>query len=399
MDRTTSPEQQRRYQRAAQHLAAASTELSQLASGGYRQESNDGFALSPAEFAQYDLARALKAIADPQMHGGQAQLELAVTARAQACGLMRNSGTLFVPFEVLLRDLNTATPNAGGNWIGKDIAAMLGWLRAGSVVLRAGAVSIEGLQANFAVPRFTSGTTVQLVAEGSDGGESGATFDQVVLTPKTVTAYVDYSRKLGLQTADRKGGIAGLIAADLSDAIGSMVDLMAIAGSGTENEPTGILNTVGIGSIALGVDGGPMTWNAVTDLEYEVGAENGALGALGYVTNPKVKRQLQRTAVLDSGLPIWTRRDAQDYVAGTPAWATTNVPDDLTKGASSDCSALIYGNWANLVIGTWGRGVEIIVNPYAQSTTGTVRLTALLDFDVALRRPGGFAVVQDIVAA
>jgi HK97 family phage major capsid protein len=394
----TDSENLRRAERAAQHLALASRELAQVANGGYRLDAGDGFSLSPAELSGYDLGRALRAVADPAVHGGSAKLEMDVTARAQRAGLLRNDGTLFVPFEVLMRDLNTGAAAAGGNLLGKDIGTAVGWLRPGSTVLLAGATSIEGLTGNFAVPRFSAGGTVQLIGEGAAAAETDPAFDQVVLTPKTVSGFVDYSRKLGLQTADRKGGIAGIIAADLSDAIGSMVDAMALAGSGAANEPTGILNTVGVGSVPLGVNGGPMTWDAVADVEYAVGAENGTRGALGYVTNPKVKRQLQKTQVLASGLPIWSRQAGQETIAGTPAWATTNVPNDLVKGTSNNCSALIYGNWANVVLGLWGRGLELIVNPYSQSTSGTVRITALLDFDVALRRAATFAVVSDIQA-
>jgi hypothetical protein len=68
----------------------------------------------------------------------------------------------------------------------------------------------------------------------------------------------------------------------------------------------------------------------------------------------------------------------------------------LTKGTSSGvCSAAIFGNWADLVIGMWG-GLDLTVDPYSGSTAGTVRVVALQDVDVALRNTVSFATVVDL---
>lgn len=398
MNYHVDPEILVRSERASQHLAAASRELARVAIGGYRSAPASEFALTPAERAEFDLARAIRAAADP-VEMGAAHLELRVRDRARAAGLLRNDGTVYVPYEVLMRDLAVGVAGAGGNLVAKDAPSAVAWLRPASAVLQAGATTIEGLSSNLAIPRFTAGSAVQLVAENTAGNEGNPTFDQVVLTPKTVTAYVDYSRRLGLQTADRPGGIGAMISADLSDAIAAMVDLMALTGAGG-NQPTGVLNTAGIGSVSIGANGGAMTWAALTDLEYQVVSQNENAGrvALGYVTNPKVRRQLQQTQILTSGRPIWHTEAGQETIAGTPAWPTANVPSNLTKGTSNNCSALVYGNWARVVIGMWGQGLEITVDPYSQSSSGTVRICAMLDFDVALRRAQSFAAVSDIVA-
>jgi HK97 family phage major capsid protein len=396
MPSTQEAENLKRQQRAANHLSLAAQELSLLSNGAYRQSAPGGFALTPAEIESFDIARALRSLADPaERHN--APLEAEVAGRAMECGLLRQAGA-FVPFEVLARDLTVGTANAGGNLVGKDIAPAAAWLRPGSSVLQAGATSIEGLRDAIAIPRFTLGGTVQMVTENGAAAESNPTFDQVVLTPKTATAYVDYSRRLGLQVAGKIGGIRGIIAADLGEALAAMVDLMALTGTGTGNEPRGLMNTAGIASVPLGANGGAITWAAVTNLEYEVGAFNGTFGSLGYVTNPKVKRQLQQTAILTSGTPIWMRQDGLEAIAGTPAWSTANLPSNLVKGSAVNCSPLLYGNWAQLVIGTWGQGVEMMVDPYSQSPTGAVRVVAMLDFDIAVRRIQAFAAIVDAVA-
>ena len=63
------------------------------------------------------------------------------------------------------------------------------------------------------------------------------------------------------------------------------------------------------------------------------------------------------------------------------------------------CSAIIFGNFANLLIGLWGGGVEIETNPYQNFDTGEVGLRALVDLDVAVRNPESFCVMSDALTA
>ena len=74
---------------------------------------------------------------------------------------------------------------------------------------------------------------------------------------------------------------------------------------------------------------------------------------------------------------------------------TNQVPSTLTKGSASNvCSAIIFGNWADLMMGMWG-GLDLTVDPYSESTKGTIRVVAFQDVDVALRHAESFAAMQD----
>jgi hypothetical protein len=71
------------------------------------------------------------------------------------------------------------------------------------------------------------------------------------------------------------------------------------------------------------------------------------------------------------------------------------VPSTLTKGSSSGIAhALIFGNFADLLVGQWG-GVEFLVNPYAKDTEGIVRINAWTFYDVLVRRAQSFAAMKD----
>jgi len=75
------------------------------------------------------------------------------------------------------------------------------------------------------------------------------------------------------------------------------------------------------------------------------------------------------------------------------------VPSNLTKGtASGICSAIIFGNFADLIIGMWG-GLDLMVDPYSNSTSGTVRVVALQDVDVAVRNAVSFSAMKDALTA
>ena len=70
------------------------------------------------------------------------------------------------------------------------------------------------------------------------------------------------------------------------------VDTAAINGSGSSNQPTGILNTSGIGSVAGGTNGASPTLDHLLDLKKEIAVENADVATCGFLTNAKVESVL-----------------------------------------------------------------------------------------------------------
>jgi hypothetical protein len=86
-------------------------------------------------------------------------------------------------------------------------------------------------------------------------------------------------------------------------------------------------------------------------------------------------------------------------VLGYNAVTSNAVPSDLVKGSSGAvCSAIMYGNWADLLIGMWG-GLDVMLDPYTGATAGTKRVVALQDVDIAVRRVASFAAMKDALTA
>jgi hypothetical protein len=73
---------------------------------------------------------------------------------------------------------------------------------------------------------------------------------------------------------------------------------------------------------------------------------------------------------------------------------SNQAPSGLTKGGNSDCHAIIFGNWRDLLIGEWGV-LELIVDPYRLKKQGVIEVTSFLMVDVALRYPVSFAACLD----
>jgi HK97 family phage major capsid protein/HK97 family phage prohead protease len=290
------------------------------------------------------------------------------------------------------RDLLVGTSTAGGHTVATDLLAssFIDILTAEMRLMSMGATVLNGLAGNVAIPRATSGSTGYWVAENGATTESQQAFDQVALTPKTVGAFTDYSRRLLLQSSI---SIEAFVRMDIARTIALAIDLAGIAGSGSSNQPRGILNVSGIGSVPGGTNGAAPTWDHIVDLETAVANANSPTSSLGYLTNTRVRGRLKRTQMFSgtNGMPVWNGNEMN----GVRAEVSNQVPNTLTKGSASGvCSAIIYGNFADLIIGMWG-GLDIMLDPYTGATAGTKRVVALQDVDVAVRYATSFAAMQD----
>lgn len=353
--------------------------------------------LSKTESRSFSFLRALNALANPTdrraLEAAAFELEC---SDAVGSKIGKRAQGIYVPFEVLSRDLTVGTTTAGGHTVATDVMAsdFISLLRNSMATAALGARMMSGLVGNVAIPRQTGGATAYWVAEGSAPTESQQAFDQVTLSPKTVGAFTDISRKLLLQSSV---DIEALVRSDLATVLALAIDAAAINGSGSSNQPRGILNVSGIGSVVGGTNGAAPDWADMVDLESAVSSANADVGNLAYLTNAKVRGKLKQTEKASStGQFVWENGNT---VNGYNAAVSNQVPSNLTKGSSSGvCSAIVYGNFSDLLVGMWGT-LDLTVDPYSQSTSGTMRVVALQDVDVAVRHAESFAAMVDALTA
>jgi HK97 family phage major capsid protein len=337
--------------------------------------------MTEKEVRQFSFLKALRALANPhdQAMQKEASFEREVSEAAQKAGNKSARGFM-VPVDVLQsplmkRDQVVGTSTAGGNLVSTNLLSQsfIELLRNVSVVQEAGALVLNGLVGNIAIPRQTSSTTAYWIGEGNSPTESQIGFDQVAMSPKTCAGFVDYSRKMMLQSSL---SIEALIRADLAKVIALEIDRAALYGSGSSNQPLGLKNVTGINVKTLGA--AAPTFAEVVDLETVIASANADVGTMKYLVNAAGRGALKTTPkVTAQPMYLW---EPGNSINGYPVLVSNQV-------ASGD---YLFGNWANLVLGFWS-GLDLTVDPYTQSTSGTVRVVAFQDTDVACRHPGSFS--------
>jgi HK97 family phage major capsid protein/HK97 family phage prohead protease len=358
--------------------------------------------LTDNETRQFSFLRALNALANPSDRAAQeaAAFEFECS-KAVADQMKRTAQGILVPLEVLKRDMVVGTDASGGYLVATDLlAANFIELLANRMLTRTlGAITLPGLVGDVAIPKQTGGATAYWVAESGAPTESTPVLAQLALTPKTCGAFTDISRKLLKQSSI---GVEAFVRGDLARTLALALDAAGIAGSGASNQPTGILSTTGIGDVAGGTNGLAPAWSHVVDLETEVSVDNADVGALAYLSNAKVRGALKQTEKASgTGLFVWENSPEAGFgmLNGYRAGVSNQVPSNLDKGTSTGvCSAIVFGNWADLIYGLWGT-IDLTVDPYTNSTSGTVRVVALQDADVGVRHPESFAAMQDALTA
>ena len=295
------------------------------------------------------------------------------------------------------RDLTVGTATAGGHLVGTDHLGdqFVDALRARLVFSELGARFMTGLRGDVAIPKLATGVSAGFVAENGATSEVNAVFSQITMSPKSLGAFSDVSRLLMIQSDP---SVEQIVRDDLLNAIAQKIEDVAIEGGGS-NEPTGITGTAGIGSVAIGTNGGALTWDAITDLVKEVEVDNAAINGntLAYLTNPKVKSHMASTPKVASTDSVMLMDAPWNSLYGYDLAVTNNVPSDLTKGTLSTASAMIFGDFSQLMMGFFSTP-DILIDPYSQGSTGAIRIRVMQELDLAVRHAQSFAACLDIDA-
>lgn len=363
--------------------------------------------MSSKEVKNYSLVRAIRAAADSRSNPrawDEAGLELEAS-RAVAEKLGKTPQGFFVPWEVqnagYRRPVNTqkvGDPTLGGALVATELMAdsFIDVLRNSMILKAAGARVITGLVGDVDIPKKTTTSTAYWIGEGNAPNKSTLQFGQVTARPKTVAAYAQLTRKLLKQATP---DVEMLIRDDIAQVLALAADKAGLHGAGSANEPLGVANMTGIGAVVGGTDGATPDWADIVDLESEIALDNALVGKLGYITNTKVQGYLKKTRhnATYGDRYIWdvNARDLNSH----PAWVTNQVRSDMVKGSSGAvCSGIFFGNWDDLVFLYWG-GLDVIVDPYTNSTSGDVLITAMQDLDIVGRRVQSFAAMLDAKTA
>jgi HK97 family phage major capsid protein len=359
--------------------------------------------LSSQETKRYSLMAAIRACADKNWTNAGFELECSrEIAKRQNTVLDPNK--FFVPFEVqgrqmqaangslmtadgrraaggyARRDLTAASASGGGYLVATENMSFIEILRNRSVAYRMGARRMSGLVGNVTIPRQTAAATaVWLANEASTATESQQTLGQLSLSPKTVGAYTEISRQLMLQSSP---DAEAMVTSDLGSVCALALDVGVLRGSGSSGEPTGIVNTGGIGSVS----GSSIAYAGILEFQTDVATGNVMPVAGGYATTPAVAALLmQRVKFSSTASPLWEGNVWDGSMAGFAAMSSNQMT----------AASMLFGDWAQVVVGEWGV-LQIEVNPYANFQAGIIGVRAMVSVDVGLRYAAAFSLATSI---
>jgi len=338
--------------------------------------------MTEKEVREFSLVRAINALANPTDRRAQEAAAFEFECSNEAARQQGKSAQgIMMPSDMLRswvkRDLNTsddaslvAQDYRGGDFI--DV------LRNKSSVMQAGATMLRGLQGNVVIPKKTAASAAAWIAtEGGNSGESEFTVGSVTMSPKVIGGHTEMTR-LMLQQSSLD--VENLVRNDLSEAIATAIDLGALAGTGSSGQPTGVSATSGINTTTFAA--AVPTFAELVAMESAVSADNALQGNLRYIAKPSDWGNLKTVDKASNFGQMIVGNDGQ--INGY----------DVIRSNQVTAGDYYFGNFADLLIGLYG-SLDITVDPYTHSKSGTIRVVALQTCDVAVRHAVSFCKSSD----
>lgn len=256
-----------------------------------------------------------------------------------------------------------------------------------------GAEVLTGLVGNISIPKGGSITGGWISSEGGNAAKKNPTFGQITATPHTYGAYVDITRKLLLQSSVN---VQAKVLEWLMYACANGLETAAFQGSGTAGQPTGLCTAL----TGKAWSDAP-TFDKIVDLIAATKIANSYKPSMKFVGNSGVWAKLAKTRdyeVLTDGAETSKNVGAIGGSVRLLDTATNKVIGrDFVEANLMPNTKLLFGDFTQLTVCLWS-GTDIIVDPYANDTNGGLRLVALQDSDILIKRPESFGLATGVHA-
>ena len=301
-----------------------------------------------------------------------ADLSLGKYFRAMVCGART---------DLEKRALSEATDSQGGFTVPDILGAqMVDLLRAQSVVTQAGAVTIPLTSDSHSFARVASDPVPGWRNENAAVAESDPTFDNVPLTPRSLAVLVKASRELIEDSVNLDQELPRIMAA----ALAVEWDRVALLGSGSAPEPTGIANTANIGTAALA--GALTSYAPLVSARTAVKTANAMPSAI--IMHPRDEGTLAGLTASDNQ-PL----NAPSQISEIPWLTTTSIP--VNGGTGTDESSIFMGDFTKLILGVRTE-IRIDVSRELYAENMQYGFFCHLRADVAVANPTAFHVTTAV---
>jgi len=290
----------------------------------------------------------------------------------------------------MARDLNVTSFAQGGALVPTEfVSNIIEILRNRLVTAKMGITTVGGLSGNVAFPRQDGAATAYALPESATLTKSTQTLSQILMAPHRVGAWNDYTRQLLLQSPI---DIENFIRDDLMKQMGLKWDYLIMFGQGANDEPLGMVNTPGIGSVVFG---GTATYPQAISFETALAMLNADEGNMGFATTPSVRGRWKSLAANLTGAT--TVISGPENAIWAPGAEAGEGEINGYRGLASNQilnNQVIFANWGEVIHGLYG-GFDVIVNPYSRDTDAAVRITVNSFGDVAVRHAASICVSAD----
>ena len=338
---------------------------------------------------------------------------LSIVARAHRGEMWLSNGEKQFLREVIAsKALAEGTDSAGGYLVPQEwMPDILGLLRANAIVRGANPRFVP-FNKQMNQTSISSGASASYTAENSRITPSEQTFAEAVLmTPKNLTAMVPVSNYL-LADAD---GADTLIRDDMVEVVALREDLAFLRGTGGGGEPLGLRNKVGITTdpITPPTDGFQPTMSDLRRIRAYYLNNNAGAVELAWFFHPAFFAYLSTQTdadghfLLDANLLSLDADGRGGVLDGTRFHLSTQIPINLTQGASSNATDLMLVNMRECIVGI-NQELELAVSTEAAwSPDGTnwhsafqqnqTLFRAVVRHDIAHRRPAQIVVQTGVL--
>ena len=191
-----------------------------------------------------------------------------------------------------------------------------------------------------------------------------------------------------------------MVREDLSGALARGLDFRALRGKGYDAQALGLVNTTNVNSLPLGTNGVIPTVDNLWDLINLIEMANADVGKLGWAMSPKILNVFRK--VKDTAGNYLLQPDpsasGKRVLCGYNVLTTTQLPINLVKGSGTNCSEIIFGNWADMVIALWG-GLVLEASTEYKFKSHQLCIKGVMDYDIGLRHPESFGLIPDAKVA
>lgn len=291
--------------------------------------------------------------------------------------------------------MTTGGVHVGAELVRHEPMELIEALNNNTVAIKLGATVLPGMTGRPEWTKETGEPTVTWRGEmpTTPIAPSDPHFDILRAVEKPLTGQMKYSRALAqVSTIDNENFTRNRLAG----ATGRAIDRGVINGTGTADQPLGILRTPGVNTHDIVDSGGKVVRTDITKMILKTAKKNADFGKRGWLTTLDMAGDFsdRLESEVAGAQYMWRGTFEDGQLRNYPAVGSNQMPADI--GPSTDWHGLLFGMWDSIVVIMFGV-LEIIVDQTTMAALGypeQILVTSYQMVDSVCLYPEGFTAAR-----